>query len=156
MTDQQGIVMEPTERTAFLREMGYGTLALARDGEAYAIPMSYGYDGDRRFFFQFGSLDGGTKEEFLETTSRARLVVTEMDGVHEWRSVVAAGTLVPVPDVESTEAFERLATDASIPHLRAFGGQSEDVEFELVRMDVDEITGHQGAAHQGETQQDSA
>ncbi|WP_327051273.1 pyridoxamine 5'-phosphate oxidase family protein [Halomicrococcus gelatinilyticus] len=147
MTNQQGIVMEATERTAFLREMGYGTLALARDDEAYAIPMSYGYDGDRQFFFQFGSLDGGTKDEFLETTSRARLVVTEMDGVHEWRSVVAAGALTPVPDVESAEAFERLATDASIPPLRAFGARSEDVEFELVRMNVDELTGYQGTAY---------
>lgn len=148
MTDENGFTMMPEARTTFLREVGYGTLALARENEAHAIPMSYGYDGDRRFFFQFGRLDGGTKNEFLETTVRARLVVAEMDGVHEWRSVVAAGSLSSVSEVDAAEAFERLATDASIPHLPAFDTSSEDVEFELVRMDVDEITGRRGVAHQ--------
>ena len=42
--------MTDTEVDAFLREQGTGVLALAADGDAYAVPISFGYEAGRAVF----------------------------------------------------------------------------------------------------------
>lgn len=48
-----GTAMSEAEIEEFLIEQGYGHVSLAADGEAYTVPMSFGYDGNNRIFLYF-------------------------------------------------------------------------------------------------------
>ena len=85
--------MTDTEVDAFLREQGTGVLALAADGDAYAVPISFGYEAGRAVFayWQFGP--GSTKEAYTAATDRACLTVYDVASAGEWRSALARGPL---------------------------------------------------------------
>lgn len=86
--------MDEAESRAFLREQGHGVLSLADGGEAYGLPVSYGYDEDQGLFLyllEFGS--GGKKFDYIEETERACLTVYAVESPTEWRSVVVTGKL---------------------------------------------------------------
>lgn len=85
-----------------LGEHETGVLTLARGDEPYAIPVSYGYDASaRRIYLRLVSTPDSEKRRFLSATPAARLVVYERRD-ETYRSVIADGSLEPVPREELT------------------------------------------------------
>lgn len=81
-------------------DQGFAHLALARGDDAYAIPIFYAFDG-KTFFFHSHH---GTKEDYLEKTGEACLVVAWVDDPQTWASVQVFG---PVRKLEDGAALER-------------------------------------------------
>ena len=108
--EMRGIEMDDGEVEEALAELGHGTLSLVRGGEAYGVPVSFGYDGERIFLYliQFG--EGGRKFDFLETTETASLTAYAAESKFVWRSVVVDGPLADVTD-EEVEYMESVMDD---------------------------------------------
>lgn len=66
-----------------------GVLALAHDDGAYAIPLFFGYDGDALWFH----CHPGVKDEWIESTKEACLVVTHIETQDIWESVQVFGAV---------------------------------------------------------------
>jgi len=96
LTDLDGYRMAQSAAESLLATAGVGVLSLAADDEAYALPMSFGYDGEDRLYFVF--LEAGErslKTEFADGTARACVTVFEVDdredpdrSATDWASVV--------------------------------------------------------------------
>jgi hypothetical protein len=134
------------ELTDVLRRSGHGVLALADADRPYAVPMSFGYDGEA-VYLQVGDPDDGEKADFLRPGATARLVVSEMRDGTAWHSVVVTGTVDVVDDEDRPDAMAALADNASFP-VNAFGGA--DPEFELFCLDVTDVAGRGGPGYDGE------
>lgn len=118
-SDTGGESMDPAAVDRFLEEQGVGVLSLADDGDAYGIPLSYGYDADSRtlYFVLLRTGEQGRKEDYLETTDLATFTVHWVASPGEWRSVVARGPMRPVADEEQQRAVEAVDTNAWYPSL---------------------------------------
>lgn len=124
-----------------LREGEYGHLALCKDGQAYVIPMCYGYAGQALYFHG----TGGLKAEFAEATERACFSVGWIKSLDEWVNVLAYGALERIEEErERLVAMDALlerpnppvwgTTDAGEP-ARA---DEPEVYYKLA---IDEVTG---------------
>ena len=108
--------MDDEEVDAFLREHGVGVLSLADGGDAYGVPISFGYDGER-LYFVFLRGETSRKETFAEATTRATLTAFDVAGRHEWESVVVAGRLEPVAEDEWEAVVAAMEDIAWFPSL---------------------------------------
>jgi nitroimidazol reductase NimA-like FMN-containing flavoprotein (pyridoxamine 5'-phosphate oxidase superfamily) len=91
--------MSDEQIRSFLTAEGVGTLALSDEGVPYAVPMSFGYDGDSALYFLF--LLFGTesrKERLSDRADRARFLVYHAESMHDWRSVSLVGEIEAVED----------------------------------------------------------
>jgi hypothetical protein len=123
---------------AYLRERGVGVLSLADGAETYAIPESFGYDGDA-LYFQFGYDDDSDKMDYVATTAVATFTVHTTDPA---RSVVARGPIAPVSDSATDRAAAALAANATIPNLNVSPDTAdEDVDFVLYRLTPEVLSG---------------
>jgi hypothetical protein len=126
--------MTDEELDEYLRENDVGVLSLADDGDAYAIPVGYYYDGER-LVVRLGERDDSTKMDYLETTERATLVVYEKESEQSSWSVMVRGSLRELPpesDREINEQFEP---------FRLFDETIEDVDAAVYEMEMAEVTG---------------
>jgi hypothetical protein len=100
--------MSDDEVDALLERQGVGVLSLARDGDAYGVPVSFGYDGADRVYFVFvGFGPESRKEEFAEATRQASFAVYEVATADDWRSVLVEGPIERTTDWEAAhDAFE--------------------------------------------------
>ena len=121
-----------------LRAAETGVLALARDGDAYAVPVACHYDGDA-LFLRLGDHEGSEKMAYLETTDRASLVCYEYTPPDASWSVVVRGPLVRMDD---TDDSSNPRADAFLP-IRIFGEPIETVEEVLFEMEIESVTGRQ-------------
>ncbi|WP_338728228.1 pyridoxamine 5'-phosphate oxidase family protein [Haladaptatus sp. DJG-WS-42] len=144
--------MHPAEMTEgeiqqLLDRGGSGVLSLAMDADAYAIPISYGFDpGSTRFYFRLGYGTESEKRSYVEHTQTARLVVYEnIDG--EWKSVIAAGTLREIADDELNLEVVRALRQADLPLLDIFDTPRDELVFSMYALDVAELTGRKTTAH---------
>lgn len=129
-----------------LETAGHGVLALADGGESYAIPISFGYDGDGSVYFQFGFGESSRKRTFLDSTAQATLVVSDVQSLTEWTSVVVAGPIEPVDDAEdpaAADAFGAFADNALVPR-NALDGDLNATEFTLYELAIESATGRCG------------
>jgi len=124
----------------FLERTGYGVLSLAREREAVALPVSFGYDGDRTLYFQFGWSGDSEKMAAIRETDRAAVVAYEVTPP-SWQSVVVRGTVSRVPEAEQQRAHETHRENAWVP-MNAFETPLEDVEFGLYKLEADGMTGY--------------
>lgn len=130
--------MSRDEIDAHLREVGVGVLSLADGAETYAIPESFGYDGDA-LYFQFGYDDDSDKMAYITTTAVATFTVHTTDPA---RSVVARGPIDPVPDSATDRATAALAANATMPNLNVSTDTADaDLTFECYRVSPDELSG---------------
>lgn len=119
-----------------------GVLALARDDDAYAIPLVHEFHGDR-FRFRLGMTDESRKGEFLDSTQTACYVVygiSETDAprqLESW-SVIARG---PVREVQGTGAFDPTEINEQFAPLRLFGEAVDDVEIVVAELEIESIAG---------------
>lgn len=97
-----GVVKEMPEgecRT-FLGGHRVGVMSLARAGDAYGLPLFYGYDGQALYFHS----RPGEKDEFLQATGNGCFVVLEVHSDDDWTSVEARG---PVQKVDTNADADR-------------------------------------------------
>lgn len=118
-----------------------GVLALARDNDPYAIPISYGYDrGEREFYLRLVSTPDSEKRSFLASSPSARLVVYEEEET-TYRSAVVTGTLERIdPDDLTPETIEQYG-HAKRPLFEIWGKSKQDLDIELYRLEPDTISG---------------
>jgi hypothetical protein len=121
-----------------LREAKTGVLALAREGDAYAVPVACHYDGDA-LFLRLGDHEGSEKMGYLETTDRASLVCYEYTPPDESWSVVVRGPIVRVDDADGSSSPRAEA----FLSIRIFGEPVEEVEEVLFEMEIESVTGRQ-------------
>lgn len=118
-----------------------GVLSLARQDEPYAIPISYGYDPEkRRFYMRLVSTPESQKREFLSSSPDVRLVVYE-EGDQTYRSVIATGSLDRVTTDEMTT--ERIVQygQAKRPLFEIWGQAKRDLDIQLYELDAEELSG---------------
>lgn len=133
--------MSATETDDLLGRHETGVLALARDGDPYAIPISYGYDRSKReFYMRLVSTPESEKRSFLASSPSARLVVYEEEET-TYRSAVVTGTLERIDPADLTpETIEQYGR-AKRPLFEIWGEGKEDLDIELYQLKPDEISG---------------
>lgn len=135
----QGIEMTAEEIDTFLRSQGFGILSLASDGEAYGIPISFGYDGARLYFILLRPGSESKKEEFIRSTDTASFLVYDVADKHNWQSVIVTGRLEPV-DNESWPALrDAIEDNAWFPSLFSETQPMQDILG--WRFVIEEMTG---------------
>lgn len=140
-----GVEMSAAEVEAFLTEQGVGLLSLADDGAAYAVPISFGYDGgDALYFFLIRFGEGSRKLEYLETTTEATFVAYEVTGPTRWKSVLVAGELERVPE-EDRERMEEVMYDNALA-ARLFPYEEPITGITRVRLRIDRVSGRKASA----------
>ena len=127
--------MEESELEACLREGEHGVLALADGDDAYAVPLSYHYDGERLLLRVSSHGDGAEKERFLETTRTATFVRYEGSTEESW-SVHVRGPLRRWADDVDERTLEEW-----FPPFRLFDEAVEDVEFVLYELRIESVIG---------------
>jgi nitroimidazol reductase NimA-like FMN-containing flavoprotein (pyridoxamine 5'-phosphate oxidase superfamily) len=140
LVGREALALSEAAVADFLERTGYGVLSLTRDGEAVALPVSFGYDGDRTLYFQFGRSGDSEKMAAIQETDRAAVVAYEVTPP-SWQSVVARGPVGPVPEDEKQQAHETHRENAWVP-MNAFETPLEEVEFSLYKLEADGMTGY--------------
>lgn len=114
-----------------------GVLALADADDAYAVPLSFHFDGER-FLIRVGEDENSEKVAFVEAPGEACFVVFDADGGgrQSW-SVVARGTIQVVAD----DAYDDATLNELFPPLHVFDEVPEDVAVHVVALDPRSITG---------------
>ncbi len=126
-----------------LQTARHGVLSLAVDDEAYAVPMSFGYDGEGLYFIFRRPATGSRKLEFIRETDRAAFVVSSMATKHDWASVVVEGPVVPVDDDGWSALLDAFGEDVWFPSIFSETDPREDfVGYYLV---AERATGRKGA-----------
>ena len=135
--------MTSSEIDAFLSRMETGVLSFARNGEPYAIPVSYGYDSDTRTcYLRLVSTPDSTKRAFLTDSPRATLVVYDgTDDRETYHSVVAVGELVRVdPSSLSVEQIEQYG-ETRRPLFEIWADDQDSLDIDLYQLQPDKLTG---------------
>ncbi|MFA5943732.1 MAG: pyridoxamine 5'-phosphate oxidase family protein [Candidatus Thermoplasmatota archaeon] len=105
---------EPTCKT-FLGEHRFGIMALAKGGDAYAVPLFFAYDGKALYFHSHP----GEKDAFLMETHEGCFVVVDLHGEDDWTSVQATGRVEKI--TLSDDAVRALNAMAENPFPPEFG-----------------------------------
>ena len=136
--------LDDAEIEARLREHPTGTLSLAKDDDAYAVPLVHFYDGDR-LYFRLGMTEGSKKQEFLGATETACYVLygteptEDFEEIESW-SVIITGRLSEVPE-SAQERFDDAAINREFAPIRVFDEPIEAVEIRLFELEIDTMTG---------------
>ena len=140
MADHQSHAMDDNEIDALLGTGGTGVVAFADDDEPYAIPVSYGYDGDTdHFYIRCGFAPDSRKRRFVDDGVTASVVVT--DDTEGWRSVIARGALTEVSEPAVGGGAAQSIRRMDIPYVTIHETPATAMEFELYRLTPEELTG---------------
>ncbi|WP_418280242.1 pyridoxamine 5'-phosphate oxidase family protein [Halorubrum sp. DTA98] len=131
--------MTAAEVESYLRGRQAGVLSLASDDDAYAVPVSYFYDGTSVFVRLGEGGDESRKMAFVESTDEACFVVFDVEDEESW-SVLVRGTLRAVSDPHA-RGFDDAAIAERFGPLRVFDEPIEEIELVLFELDVDTIVG---------------
>lgn len=141
-----GIEMDGDEVEAFLASQGHGTLSLAREGAAYAVPVSFGYDEGQLFLTLLRFGEESLKHDYLAATDTACLTTYAVTDRFDWRSVVVRGELREIAAAEADRVESVMDDSAWFPTLSPPPSPITDVtRYEL---HVEAATGRAGEAHQ--------
>ncbi|MFA9517399.1 pyridoxamine 5'-phosphate oxidase family protein [Halopenitus sp. H-Gu1] len=141
MTLDSETELSTEETDSILGSHETGVLSLARENEPYSIPISYGYDAEkRRFYLRLVSTPQSEKRQFLASSPSARLVVYETDEPIYW-SVVAVGALREVDRDELTVEHVAQYGDAKRPLFEIWGESRPDMDVQLYQLDPTELSG---------------
>jgi nitroimidazol reductase NimA-like FMN-containing flavoprotein (pyridoxamine 5'-phosphate oxidase superfamily) len=130
-----------------LRELTHGTLSLARDGEAYGVPISFGYDGERIFLYLIKFGDRSKKIEFSEQTETASLTAYEANSRFDWKSVIVTGSLHELDEDEVEHMDEVMDDNAWHPSLYASARDETMTGIRRLELRIDSATGRHGEEH---------
>lgn len=130
--------MSRSEIDALLEEVGVGVLSLSDGTETYAIPESYGYDGESLYFQLVYDADS-TKMAFIDTTDVATFTVFR---THPPESVLVRGRLKRVPEADREQAAEAIAANANIPTVEVLPDTTADeASMAFYRLVPEEFSG---------------
>lgn len=132
--------MDESTVDEYLRAGAHGVLALADGGDAYAVPLSYHYDGDR-LLLRVSTHDdeASEKRRYLETTETATFVCFAADADGSW-SILVRGPVAPwAGDVDEATLNEWF------PPFRLFDETVEDVAFTLYELGMGTVVGRRTA-----------
>ena len=127
-----------------LRETETGVLALARESEAYAVPLAHHYDGEA-LYFRLGETEGSKKRAFMRSTETACYVVygvspaDDPDQLDSW-SIVVSGELHRLPS-EGRDEWDAATINHEFPPIRVFDESIEELDVVLCVLEIDRITG---------------
>ncbi len=128
---EQETEMSSEETDALLGRHETGVLALARDDDPYAVPISFGYDADERLFYmRLVAGSGSEKSKFLSGSPDVRLVVYEEEG-RTYRSAVVTGVLESVARDEITPEHVAQYGEAKRPLFEIWGESRSDLDIQL-------------------------
>jgi hypothetical protein len=136
--------MDDGEVEQRLRSAETGVLALADDGDAYAVPLAHYYDGEH-LYFRLGETEGSRKESFLDSTETACYVLYGADptddprGLDSW-SIMITGPVTELP-AEEHGRFDTAEINRQFAPIRVFDEIIEEIEITIVRLEIDTITG---------------
>lgn len=140
LAEFQGIEMNDQQIDRFLRRQGFGVLSLSDGTEAYGVPVSFGYDGESRLFFVFLRVgEQSKKERFAERTNTASFTTYEVVSKHNWRSVIASGTLRRVADDEWDDVVKTIDDNAWYPSLFSEAEPMQDIQ--AWELQIEEVSG---------------
>lgn len=142
VADVYGSTMSDAEIDTFLHRQGTGVLSLAREGSAYAIPVSYGYDHEgERCILDLGFGPQSKKRQWLHTTEGACLTVYDIRSAREWASVVLEGAPRKLEDEKADEAADVFYEHAEDVGIAVFDHPPKDIELQWYAFDIDVATG---------------
>lgn len=129
--------MTESEVDERLRDGHHGVLGLADDSDAYAVPLSYHYDGDQ-FLLRVSGHDGAAeKRRYIETTDVASFVCFDASSASSW-SIQIRGSIEPwSSDVDSATVNEWF------PPFRLFDEAVEEVNFDIYELRMEHVAGRQ-------------
>jgi len=142
--------LDKPEIDAFLDTQSTGTLSLADSDDAYAVPVAFSFDEERRdIYFRLGYGPDSRKRQFIDATETATFVVAD-ETAAGWKSVVARGEVEHLSTVENLDSSQprgpddptvnQALRDLEVPYYQVFDEPSEMV-FTLARLRADEVTG---------------
>lgn len=118
-----------------LRSGEHGVLGLADGSDAYAIPLSYHYDGERLLLRVSEHGKDSDKAQFLEATRTATFVCYEASTRESWSIHVRGPVRRWGEDVEEGTLNEWFQP------FRLFGEDVESVELSLYRLGMESVIG---------------
>jgi nitroimidazol reductase NimA-like FMN-containing flavoprotein (pyridoxamine 5'-phosphate oxidase superfamily) len=127
--------MSETEVDEHLRSGEHGVLALADGDDAYAVPLSYHYDGERFLLRVSEHDDDSEKGQYLRTTGTATFVRYEGSTDDSW-SVHVRG---PVREWDAD--VDEATLNEWFPPFRLFDEAVGDVEFSLYELGMETVVG---------------
>ncbi|WP_435093958.1 pyridoxamine 5'-phosphate oxidase family protein [Halorubrum sp. N11] len=136
--------MDDAETAERLRTAASGVLSLARDNDAYALPLAHYYDGEK-LYFRLGLRDESAKRAFWDATETACYVVHATDSTDEpqeidsW-SVVVTGRLTELSEAER-ERFDTAEINRQFTPIRVFDEAVEDLDIVIAGFAIDTMTG---------------
>jgi hypothetical protein len=125
--------MDEDEVTECLAAAETGVLSLARDDEAYGIPVHLYYDGEV-VWLRLGEHEDSEKLAYLDATDQASLVVYDATDGESW-SVLLRGDLVRAGEGAPSTLNERFGP------MRVFGEDVDELAPVAYRFDAEEVTG---------------
>lgn len=124
-----------------LRRNDTGVIALATGSRPYATPVSFGYrEDDRTFYIRFVAVSESDKQELLETTESASLVVYEQEE-DTVTSVIATGQVERVHPEDLTEDDLVHFGQAKRPLYDMWDESLSELDIQLVKITPDALTG---------------
>ncbi len=127
------------EIDALIADNFVATLATVGDGQPYAVPFIYGYDGGTFY----GVLSPGRKVRNIEQNPNVCItIVNTEDGAKRWRSVVATGKASWVEGVlKLGHALNTIRKQYPGNPVRSAPGLGALRGFHMLRVDVEALTG---------------
>jgi len=119
----------------YLRHGSHGVLALADGDDAYAVPLSYHYDGHRFLLRVSTHDDTAEKRRYLDTTETATFVRFAGDADESW-SIHVRG-----PIGEWSGTVDEATLNEWFPPFRLFDETVDDVEFALYELGMETVVG---------------
>jgi nitroimidazol reductase NimA-like FMN-containing flavoprotein (pyridoxamine 5'-phosphate oxidase superfamily) len=109
-----GTEMERSEIDDLLNSAGWGILSLAKGGEPYSIPISFGYTGTDIYFALIREEPDQKKFEYVEEDGTARLLVSDVNSLLDWETIAVTGSLDSVSrgDDRWTELLDSMEDNA--------------------------------------------
>jgi len=119
----------------YLQAGEHGVLGLADENDAYAVPLSYHYDGDRFLIRVSEHDDDSQKGRFLETTQTATFVCYEATTDESWSIHVRGPIERYHADIDETTLNDWF------PPFRLFDEAVEGVGFSLYVLGMETVVG---------------
>ncbi len=137
-----------------LKKGKFATISLSEKNKPYIVTMNYGYDEGKRALYFHCALKG-LKLKILSKNPNICATVLEDHGYkmdecsHAYRSVVFWGTLNVVQELEEKKygmeiLFHHLETNPDPIRERNFKTERDYFKVNILRLDIEEITGKQG------------
>ena len=104
------VPLSDVECRAVLERQRLCVVSVVDDGEPYAVPVFYGFDGHTLFL----GVAEGRKTRALDVSAAVYIVVTEVGPGDAWRSVAIAGRARTLVDAAERQA----AIDVLVAHNR--------------------------------------